>query len=243
MAVYGAFVSSTLGMLSQSHSLNTISSNLANINTGGYKANETRFSTVLSESLFAQSDLSGVRPKDIQLIAKQGSLISSDRDLDVAIIGKGFFILNTELTGGQTLYGRDGSFSLATPGLTGTATADDGTTLTIKQGFLVDKNGFFVQGRAAAADGTFPTSGALTSLRVDQFAFAGASKATTTATLDLNLPALDSAGDPQIDRVTIAGTVAAGDTYSVTVNGTTITRADLRQLPDARDGGSAVFRP
>ena len=40
MAVYGAYVSSTLGMMSQSHSLNTISSNLANINTGGYKANE-----------------------------------------------------------------------------------------------------------------------------------------------------------------------------------------------------------
>ncbi len=223
MAVYGAFVSSVLGMMSQSHSLNTIGSNLANINTGGYKANETRFSTVLSKSLFEQSDLGGVRPKDIQLISKQGSLIASDRDLDVAINGKGFFILKTELNGGKTFYGRDGSFSLAITGLTGTAIADDGTTLTIKQGFLVDKNGFFVQGRAAAADGTFPSSGALISLRVDQFAFAGAGKATTTAALDLNLPALDSPGDPQIDRVTIGGTVEATDTYSVTVNGTTVT--------------------
>ena len=223
MAVYGAFVSSTLAMLSQSHSLNTISSNLANINTGGYKANETRFSTVLSGSLFEQSDLGGIRVKDTQLIDKQGNLIVSDRALYVAISGKGFFILKSKLTGGETFYGRDGSFSIDTPGLTGTATADDGTTLTIKQGFLVDKNGFFVQGRAAAADGTFPTSGSLTSLRVDQFAFAGAGKATTTATLDLNLPALDSAGDPQIDRVTIAGTVEATDTYSVTVNGTTLT--------------------
>ena len=142
MAVYGAYVSSTLGMMSQSHSLNTISSNLANINTGGYKANETRFSTVLSESLFKQSDLGGVRVKDTQLIDKQGNLIVSDRALDVAISGKGFFILKSKLTGGENFYGRDGSFSLATPGLTGTTTADDGTVLTIKQGFLVDKNGF-----------------------------------------------------------------------------------------------------
>ena len=224
MAVNGAYVSSTLGMMSQSHSLNTISSNLANINTGGYKANETRFSTVLSESLFEQSDLGGNRVKDIQLIDKQGSLIASDRDLDVAINGKGFFILNTKLTGkGKTFYGRDGSFSLDTPGPTAAVIADDGSTLTVKEGYLVDKNGFFVQGRAAAADGTFPTSGALTSLRVDQFAFAGTGKATTTAALDLNLPALDSAGDPQIDRVTIGGTVEASDTYSVTVNGTTVT--------------------
>ena len=197
MPIYGAYVSSTLGMMSQSHALNTISSNLANINTGGYKANETRFSTILSKSLFAQSDLGGVRTKDIQLISKQGNLVSSARDLDVAISGKGFFILKSELTGGQTFYGRDGSFSLATPGLTGTATADDGSTLTIKQGFLVDKNGFFVQGFSANADGTFPTSGTLTSLRVDQFAFAGAGKETTTATLNLNLPSRDSAGNPQ----------------------------------------------
>lgn len=223
MAVYGAFVSSTLGMMSQSHSLNTISSNLANINTGGYKANETRFSTVLSKTLGEQSDLGGIRVKDFQRIDKQGNLVSSDRELDVAISGKGFFILKTELTGGKTYYGRDGSFSIGTPGLTGTAIADDGSSLTIKQGFLVDKNGFFVQGRAAKADGTFPTTGALTSLRVDQFAFAAAGKATTTASLDLNLPSLDSAGDPQIERVTLGGTVEAADTYSVTVNATTIT--------------------
>jgi flagellar hook protein FlgE len=58
---------------------------------------------------------------------------------------------------------------------------------------------------------------------VDQFAFAAAGKETTTASLDLNLPSLDSPGNPQIERVTLGGTVEATDTYSVTVNGTTIT--------------------
>ena len=110
MAVYGAYVSSTLGMMSQSHSLNTISSNLANINTGAYKANETRFSTVLSESLFEQSDLGGIRVKDYQRIDKQGSLIGSDRDMDVAINGKGFF--QVRMPDGNVAFTRDGSFQL-----------------------------------------------------------------------------------------------------------------------------------
>ena len=115
MAVYGAFVSSTLGMLSQSHSLNTISSNLANINTGGYKANETRFSTVLSGSLFEQSDLGGIRVKDTQLIDKQGNLIVSDRALDVAISGKGFFILKSKLTGARPFTAVTGRSPLTPP--------------------------------------------------------------------------------------------------------------------------------
>ena len=72
MAVYGAYVSSTLGMMSQSHSLNTISSNLANINTGGYKANETRFSTVLSVA-----PMSGVWRRSVRSAYSASSICSA----------------------------------------------------------------------------------------------------------------------------------------------------------------------
>jgi flagellar hook-basal body protein len=201
MTVYGGFAASTLGMLSQSHALDTIGNNIANINTGGFRATETRFATVLSDTVGGinslQSDLGGVRPLDINRIDQQGRLISSQNPLDVAISGQGFFVLNTQLNGsGETLYTRDGAFNIGNGPLT-TATADDGSTLSVHEGYLVDKNGYFVQGWTAAADGTFPTSGSLSSLRIDQFAFATTGVATTSAELSLNLPAGALAGDTE----------------------------------------------
>ena len=121
--------------MAQAHALNTIGVNLANVNTGGFKSTETRFSTVLSDTLDKQSDLGGVRPQDYQRIDMQGYNVSSRGDLDVAINGRGFFIVNTKFDGsGQTLYTRDGSFEIATEG-TDTATINDAAvTIKVKAG-------------------------------------------------------------------------------------------------------------
>src|SRR3989338_5770522 len=112
MPVYNAFAPSVLGMKSQAQSLGTISMNIANATTGGYKRTETRFQTVLSESLGQQSDLGGVRPKEVQMIDQQGIVLTTSRDLDLAIVGDGFFVVSTALTGGQTYYTRDGAFEM-----------------------------------------------------------------------------------------------------------------------------------
>ncbi len=220
MTVYNGFVSPTLGMMAQAHALNTIGVNLANVNTGGFKSTETRFSTVLSDTLDKQSDLGGVKPKDYQRIDQQGFIVSSLGDLDVAINGRGYFIVNSKFDGsGQTLYTRDGSFQVATEG-TDTATVN-GASITVKKAYLVDKNGYFVQGlERDATTGTFPLTSTLNPLRVDQFAFSNTGEVTTTAELRLNLPANDTPSTAQIDTVTLAGLVEAGDVYSVTVDGT-----------------------
>ena len=222
MTVFNGFVSPTLGMMAQAHALNTIGVNLANVNTGGFKSTETRFSTVLSETLDKQSDLGGVKPKDYQRIDQQGFIVSSLGDLDVAINGRGYFIVNSKFDGsGQTLYTRDGSFQVATEG-TDTATVN-GASVTVKKAYLEDKNGYFVQGlERDAATGTFPLTSTLTPLRVDQFAFSNTGEATTTAELRLNLPANDTSSTAQIDTVTLAGFVEASDVYSVIVDGTTV---------------------
>ena len=222
MPVYGAFASSTLGMMSQSHALNTIGVNIANVTTGGYKRTETRFSTLLGENFDNQSDLGGVRPKDSQFIDSQGFLTTTVSNTDVAINGHGFFVVNTKFSGGQTLYTRDGSFGLKTEG-TATVTADDGSPITVKKAFLADKNGYFVQGILPDAKGNFPISGALSPLRLDQFAFSTAGQATTEAKLHINLSATDTSSVSQVDNVTLAGTVEAGEKYNVTVDGKTVT--------------------
>ncbi|MEE8284066.1 MAG: flagellar basal body protein, partial [Alphaproteobacteria bacterium] len=81
MPVYGAFATSTLAMLSQAHALGTIGNNIANLTTGGFKATDTRFATVLGDTLFNQSDLGGVTPKDFNRIDQQGTVVSSSSSL------------------------------------------------------------------------------------------------------------------------------------------------------------------
>jgi flagellar hook-basal body protein len=126
----------------------------------------------------------------------------------LAISGAGFFILNSEIGGGgNTFYGRDGTFDVGVGDLvSGTTTktsatpsaitGPNGGTLQIQEGYLADKNGYFVQGRGPETDGTFSSTSALQSLRVDQFAFTNNFKQSTAAKLVLNLPAQNLVGDP-----------------------------------------------
>jgi flagellar hook-basal body protein len=239
MTIYSAFSIPTLGMMGQSYALATIGNNIANVTTGGFKRTDTNFSTLLSQTVDHQSDIGGMKPKDLFQITQQGNMVISNRDLDLAINGQGFFVLNSDISGGgETYYGRDGSFEMATVNDI-SVTGNGGSTITTKDGYLVDKNGYYLQGWTAdPATGLF-TSTSLSSLRVDPYAFASAGQATTTAALELNLPAMDSPGLPQVTSIELLGTVEAGDIYSVTVEGTqvdyTVQATDIT-LNDIRTG-------
>jgi len=221
MPVYSAFAVPTLGMMSQSAAMNNIGNNIANMTTGGYKRTDTGFSTLVSKSLFEQSDLGGVKPQNLQRIDQQGALKASANDLDLAINGRGMFIFNTEFGGGgDTLYGRDGSFEMRTVNDI-SVTGIGGTTVTTKDGYLVDKNGYFLQGYTADPTTGLFTSLSLSPLRVDQYAFSSIGQPTTNAKLQLNIPSTDTPGTSQADTIVLSGTIEAGDVYSVTVNGST----------------------
>ena len=202
MALYGAFSSATLGMMSQAKALHNIGTNITNVNTGGFKGTDTQFSTVLSKSLGPLSDNGGVRPKNIETISQQGNIVASSSATDVAIAGKGFFVLNTQQDGtGESLYGRDGSLEITTVNEI-TVAGVNNTTATTKDGYLTDKNGYFVQGWPYS-NGTVTTTTTPSSLRVDQYAFIDQFSATTTATLGLNLPAGDDLNTSNLYDVTI----------------------------------------
>jgi flagellar basal-body rod protein FlgG len=56
----------------------------------------------------------GVKTAAVYRIAEQGSLLSTDNSLDIAIQGKGYF--QVQLPSGETAYTRDGSFQLSPTG-------------------------------------------------------------------------------------------------------------------------------
>lgn len=196
MSGYGLFQPSTLGMKSQSHRLNTIGYNIANVNTGGFKRTDTQFETVLSKNFFAQSDTGGVKPYARATNDVQGLVTPTNNNMDLAIVGKGFFAIQPDLnTSNQIFYTRDGSFGINTVnGQNSNVTADDGSTITVANGYLVDKNGYFVLGSPMAQDGTFSSSAAAP-MRVDQYAFIDQGQPTSTALLDFNLPSTSEFGD------------------------------------------------
>ena len=116
------------GMEGQQTKLDTISNNLANVGTNGFKRGGVVFEDLMYQNLrqtgAASSDQS-VLPTGLQVglgarVAattrnfSQGTLQQSSNDFDLAIKGKGFFQI--AMPDGSTGYSRDGSFQVDASG-------------------------------------------------------------------------------------------------------------------------------
>lgn len=103
------------GMNAYSKGLNTISNNVANLNTAGFKASDVPFAEVYHSGQSGLSYLGssqqggGVDVGAPQLNFSQGELRASSSDLDLAIDGAGFLVLSK---GDERLYTRTGQFSV-----------------------------------------------------------------------------------------------------------------------------------
>lgn len=112
MSLYGALFAGVSGLTSQANKLGVISDNVANVNTVGYKGGLGSFETlVTSASATARYSPGGVLGGSRQLVSKQGLLQATDSATDIAVSGKGFFVVNSEVDGtGQVSFTRAGSF-------------------------------------------------------------------------------------------------------------------------------------
>ena len=119
---------SKTGLSAQDTNLTTISNNLANVSTTGFKRDRAEFQDLLyqirrqpggqsSQDSQLPSGLqlgTGVRVVGTQKIFTQGSLQTTEQPLDLAINGRGFF--QVLLPDGTVSYSRDGSFHLNSDG-------------------------------------------------------------------------------------------------------------------------------
>ncbi|NEX62680.1 flagellar basal-body rod protein FlgG [Noviherbaspirillum galbum] len=115
---------SKTGLDAQQTQMDTISNNLANVNTAGFKRTRAVFEDLLYQTVRqpgAQSSQqtqlpsglqigTGVRPVAAERIHTQGNLQQTGNEKDVAIQGSGFF--QVLLPDGTTAYTRDGSFQV-----------------------------------------------------------------------------------------------------------------------------------
>lgn len=122
----GSLYSGASGVQTHSDSMSVTGSNIANVNTVGYKYNRVNFQDLLSTSMGGHKKIGqGVKIGNIQNIHTQGSFEMTEMETDVALDGNGFFTLKDEA--GNLFYTRAGQFDYD------------------KNGFLVSQDGKFVQ--------------------------------------------------------------------------------------------------
>ena len=194
MPIYGIYAAPSLGMMAQTSAFGSISQNISNMHTGGYKAHDTRFATVLASQVGNARDIGGTISHTRDYIEKQGRVMNTKNPLDLAIDGKGLFVLNTQADGsGDTLYTRDGAFQKKAG-----EEVENLAGQTYNKAYLTDKNGHFLQGWAADGAGAITAGGALSSIRIDTDAFGvngpAAAQATTAAEVALNIPITTAIG-------------------------------------------------
>ncbi len=119
---------SKTGMEAQQTQLDTISHNLANVSTNGFKKSHAVFEDLMYQNLRQAGGNSSEQttlPTGLQLglgtravatsrTFSQGSLQQTTNSLDVAVRGNGFFEI--QLPDGTTGYTRDGSFQISAQG-------------------------------------------------------------------------------------------------------------------------------
>jgi flagellar hook protein FlgE len=109
MGIYSLLTTSASGMAAQSALLNTVSDNIANADTVGYKRASTEFSSLVLGSGSVSDYQAGSVLVDPQMaIDGQGGIKSTSNATDLAIKGNGFFIVQSP--SGQPVLTRVGSF-------------------------------------------------------------------------------------------------------------------------------------
>lgn len=130
------------GMKGLQLKVDTISNNLANVNTTGFKSQRIEFKDLLyekvSENTFVDGEGKpvpleighGVMPVATLRSFSQGNMQNTENQLDFAVNGDGFFVVTDNR--GNEIFTRDGSFKLSV--------TDGNSTLVTSDGFYVQGN-------------------------------------------------------------------------------------------------------
>ncbi len=154
------------GIKAASSDLNITGNNIANAGTVGFKQSRAEFQDLYSSSMLASSSNaigSGVLLGNVAQLFNQGTIDYTENALDMGINGNGFFVTSNN---GSISYTRAGYFG------------------TDKEGFIVDNNGYNLQGYSVDGNGQLQNGivGNLSIQTANQ-----APRATTAITQSFNL--------------------------------------------------------
>ncbi len=139
MSITSSFYSGLSGLDTHASAMRVIGDNISNLHTTGFKNSSVHFEDVLGVSLSGVSGGNqtgaGVKVSSVDANFIQGSLMTTDVATDVAVNGRGFFIVQDPLTE-EMFYTRAGHFQID------------------NRGYYVNPQGYQVQGYLYDSTGT-----------------------------------------------------------------------------------------
>ena len=179
MTISSALNAGVAGLSANATRLASISDNIANSSTYGYKRVETDFQSLVISSSGSTYSAGGVRSTTQRLIDQRGALVSTSNATDLAVRGRGMLPVaqasEVEVSNGKTQMF-----------LTTTA-----SFRTDAEGYLRSESGLMLLGWPALPDGTVPTfprdtADGLEPVQINVNQFSG--EPTTRMSLGVNLP-------------------------------------------------------
>ena len=168
MALSTALYSGISGLTTLGNAMQIIGDNIANVNTVGFKGSSFNFQDVLSQTVTTMSGTAqvgrGTALGDISAGFQQGSFESTGSTTDLAIGGEGFFVVR-DASNTTNYYTRAGNFHFDT------------------NGYMVNPDGYVVQGKALDATGN--DTGSVTDILLSSFT--SPPSATTNSEVIVNL--------------------------------------------------------
>src|SRR5690554_2551689 len=138
-----SFSQALSGLNAQSQKLGAIGNNIANSQTVGFKSSNVQFADVFANSRVGL----GTRVSSVLQNFNEGNIESTNRNLDLAVAGEGFFRFMD--TSGEVVYSRNGQLTMTA------------------EGDLINAQGFQIMGYGANAQGMVQVGGQPVPLTVD----------------------------------------------------------------------------
>jgi len=240
MTISSSLSAGVAGLNANATRLASISDNIANSSTFGYKRASTEFtSVVVGNTRGGTYSAGGVRASTIRLIEERGDLIGTGNALDIAIAGRGMLPV-------VPLVSMDNAIGDMPMTMTRT-----GSFRTDADGVLRTESGLVLLGWPAEADGTIPPFPRDTLMGLVPVVISSnqtAADPTTTMTLGVNLPATyttagSTAVPPQLS-VDYFGNLGTSEALEIdfvpVVPATGSSNQWTMQLRDSASGGALI---
>ncbi len=169
-----SFYTSLSGLQASQSEMSTISHNLANVSTNGFKKSRTEFADVIASSVQlapSQQIGSGTVVKANRQQFGQGNLIQSANTLDLAVSGDGFFAVKPSIDSAGVNFTRNGGF------------------LVDANRYVVDSNGSHLQVYPVDGSGSVVATGLDSAVSLKLPATSGTATPTKNVGMSVNLNA------------------------------------------------------
>ncbi|WEK03291.1 MAG: flagellar hook protein FlgE [Candidatus Devosia phytovorans] len=198
MSLSAAISSAVSGLNAQSAALASVSNNLANSSTVGYKSGDTSFASLVTGTATKTTSTGGVISSARSNVDLQGLLTTSTVSTNMAISGNGMFVVAGDSNSSDLLYTRNGEFTVDS------------------EGYLVN-NGYYLQGWKTDASGNVIGGTSASSLSaIDTDGIASVAAATTTSSMTANLPAEAEVGATFTSSLELYDSLGTAATTTVT---------------------------